>query len=91
MIPIIPLILRLRLLRSPIKWLRRKHPHSGKILLLPVTAAVVAMSSCKEDDTTKQAPPVTVTDTRPVGDGLKVIGFALVGAAVLSVLGKLVK
>jgi hypothetical protein len=32
-----------------------------------------------------------MVDTTPLGDGLKVIGYALVGAAVLGVLGKLVK
>jgi hypothetical protein len=51
----------------------------------------MALSSCNEEGINKQAPPVVVTDTQPVGDGLKVIGFALVGAAVLGVLGKLVK
>lgn len=91
MIPIIPLIQRLRLFRSSIKCLRRQHPQPGKILLLPVTVAVLALSSCKDEDITKHTPPITVTDTQPVGDGLKVIGFALVGAAVLGVLGKLVK
>jgi hypothetical protein len=30
-------------------------------------------------------------DVSPLGDGLKVIGYAVVGAAVLGVLGKLVK
>ena len=90
MIPIIPLILRLRLLRSPIKWLRRKHPHSGKILLLPVTAAVMALSSCNEEPA-KPAPHVTVTDTKPVGEGLTVIGFAIVGATVVVVLGRLLR
>ena len=90
MIPIIPLILRLRLLRSPIKWLRRKHPHSGKILLLPVTAAVMALSSCNEEPA-KPAPHVTVTDTKPVGEGLTVIGFAIIGATVVVVLGRLLR
>ena len=32
-----------------------------------------------------------MVDLSPLGDGLKVIGFAMVGAAVLGVLGKLVK
>jgi hypothetical protein len=30
-----------------------------------------------------------VTDTSPVGDGLKVIGFAMLGAAVVVVLGRM--
>jgi hypothetical protein len=32
-----------------------------------------------------------MVDTTPLGDGLKVIGYAIIGAAVLAVLGKLVK
>jgi hypothetical protein len=32
-----------------------------------------------------------VTDTAPVGDGLKVIGYALLGAAVVGVLGRILK
>ena len=30
-----------------------------------------------------------VTDTKPVGSGLKVIGFAVLGASVVCVLGKM--
>lgn len=32
-----------------------------------------------------------VPDVEPVGEGLKVIGFAIVGAAVLGVVGKLIR
>ena len=59
--------------------------------MLPVAAAFMALSSCNDEEVAKPTPQVTVTDTKPVGEGLKVIGFALVGAAVLGVLGKLVK
>lgn len=54
------------------------------LLLLPIIGCVLACVSCNE-----QGPPVI--DTTPLGDGLKVIGYAVVGAAVLMVLGKLVK
>ncbi len=54
------------------------------LLLLPVIVCALASVSCQE-----QGPPMV--DTTPLGDGLKVIGYALVGAAVLGVLGKLVK
>jgi hypothetical protein len=32
-----------------------------------------------------------VTDTTPVGNGLKVIGYALLGSAVVMVLGSMIK
>ena len=54
------------------------------LLALPLVACVLACASC-----TEQGPPVV--DTSPLGEGLKVIGYAIVGAAVLGVLGKLVK
>jgi len=57
---------------------------------LPVIACVMAVTSCK-DEVTEQAPQVTVTDTRPVGEGLTVVGFALVGAAVVISLGRLLR
>jgi hypothetical protein len=64
--------------------------HSRKLLLLPVACLFIACSSCAENPPVKPPPP-PVTDTRPVGDGLKVIGFALLGAAVVAVLGKMLK
>ena len=90
MIPIIPLILRFRLLRAPLTWLRRQRTHTGKVVLLPIAAAVMALSSCNEEPA-KPAPHVTVTDTKPVGEGLTVIGFAIVGATVVVVLGRLLR
>jgi hypothetical protein len=56
-------------------------------LLLPLAAVLFAASSCKEEPV-KVAPP-PVTDVRPLGDGLKVIGFALLGASVVLTLGRL--
>ena len=38
-----------------------------------------------------QASAGPVTDTAPVGDGLKVIGFAMLGAACVVVLGRLIR
>lgn len=49
-----------------------------------LVACVLASVSCEE-----QRPPLV--DTKPLGDGLRVIAYAVVGAAVLGVLGKLVK
>jgi hypothetical protein len=60
-----------------------------KLLLLPVAGVIFALSSCKDDTPT---PPVSyVTDTAPVGAGLSVIGFSLLGAAVVGVLGRMLK
>ncbi len=58
------------------------------IAAIPAVALALACSSC-EPEPPKPAPPVT--DTRPVGEGLKVIGFAMLGAAVVAVLGRMLK
>jgi hypothetical protein len=64
---------------------RRLAPRDARsLLLLPLTGCLLACVSC-----TDQGPPIV--DTTPLGDGLKVIGYAVVAAAVLAVLGKLVK
>ena len=62
-----------------------------KWFLIPLAglALVFACASCSESPSPKP-PPVPVTDTRPVGEGLKLIGFAVLGAAVVTVLGKLI-
>ena len=54
------------------------------LLILPVIACVLTCVSC-----TDQTQPIV--DVSPIGDGLKLLGYAVVGAAVLGVLGKLVK
>ena len=50
----------------------------------------MALGSCSEAPSKPPPlPTVAVTDTEPVGDGLKVIGFAMLGAAVVVVLGRM--
>ena len=60
---------------------------------MPLATLVVALSivSCSNSDSPPAPPPIPVTDTRPVGEGLKLIGFAVLGAAVVTVLGKLIR
>ena len=57
------------------------------LLLLPVAGLLLTCASCGESS--PQPPPPPVTDTQPVGEGLKVIGFAMLGAAVVGVLGRM--
>ena len=67
----------------------RSQKHSmKKLLLLPVAGVFMACASCGESPSSAPPPP-PVTDTKPVGDGLKVIGFAMLGAAVVVVLGRM--
>lgn len=68
---------------------RRRRNRRRLLLLLPLAGFVLASASCSES--TPEPPPVPVTDTKPVGDGLKVIGYALVGCAVTIVLGSMIK
>lgn len=91
MIHIIPIIRLVRLLRKPIAWLRRRRPLAGNVALLPIAVACLALSACNDKENQKTAPPVTVIETKPVGAGLTVIGFAIVGASVVVVLGRLLR
>lgn len=64
--------------------------HFKKILLLPITGVLVALGSCNDDDA-KQPSQIIVTDSKETGEGLAIIGFAIVGAAVVIVLGRLLR
>lgn len=67
----------------------RSNLPSTRALALPALAAcVLATSACTEEEPPPRQPTI-VTDTRPVGQGLKVIGFAMLGAAVVAVLGRI--
>jgi hypothetical protein len=59
------------------------------LLLLCPFAACLSLASCNEETPAVRPPPVT--DTKPLGDGLKVIGFALIGASVVVTLGRLLR
>ncbi len=59
-------------------------------ILLPGLALILACASCSESPSPKP-PPVPVTDTRPVGEGLKVLAYALLGASCVIVLGRLIR
>jgi len=66
---------------------RRDKSRRLKTLLL-LLGCLMAVGAC-QDAPPPKPPPVPVTDTRPVGKGLEVIGYALLGAAVVVVLGRL--
>jgi hypothetical protein len=70
----------------------RRFPNR-KWFLIPLAGLILALAlvSCSGGDSPPKPPPVPVTDTRPVGEGLKLIGFAVLGAAVVTVLGKLIR
>jgi hypothetical protein len=61
--------------------------------LLPAALACACclFASCDREAPADEPEPVRVTDTEPVGDGLKVIGFALLGAAVVTAIGRLAR
>ncbi len=71
---------------------RRRSPHQKSFLIaLAGLVAVFACASCSVAPSPAPPPQVPVTDTQPVGDGLKVIGFAMLGAACVVVLGRLIR
>ena len=79
------------------RFIQNHPPSSGprrrpikSLLLLPAAGCFMPLGSCSEAPSKPPPPPtVAVTDTAPVGDGLKVIGFAMLGAAVVVVLGRM--
>ena len=76
----------------------RKHPSFRrgnkrawrKLVLVPAAGCVMALGSCEQSHSSPP-PQVPITDTIPIGDGLKVIAFAVLGVGVLGVLGRLLK
>lgn len=71
-------------------WRSRSRPYRKPFLTsLALAGLLLTCVSCSES---KPTPPrVPVTDTAPIGAGLKVIGFAMLGAAVVGVLGRMLK
>jgi hypothetical protein len=66
------------------KCYRLRQRAGRSLLLLPLAGCVLACVSC-----TDQSQPIV--DLTPLASALRVIAYAVVGAAVLSVLGKLIK
>ena len=68
----------------------RRRSHHRKWLILSLASLILALGlgSCSGGSSSHHPP---VTDTRPVGEGLKVIGFAMLGASVVMVLGKILR
>ena len=71
---------------DPVSGRRDKSRRRKTLLLLPLLGCPMAVGACQD------APPPSLRPcrrTRPVGTGLEVIGCALLGAAVVAVLGRL--
>lgn len=62
-----------------------QHHVSKSLLILPIIMCALTGVSCSEETS---SPLVDVT---PLGDGLRVLAYAVVGLGVLGVLGKIVK
>ncbi|QTN31185.1 hypothetical protein HZ994_02195 [Akkermansiaceae bacterium] len=76
---------------QPMLRTHRRFPNR-KWFLIPLAgfALVLALASCSEP--APKPPPIPVTtNTEPVGEGLKVIAFAMLGASVVVVLGKMIR
>ena len=59
--------------------------------LLLCCAFAGLLASCGSSPAPKPPPPPPPANLEPVGDGLSVIGFALVSAAVVLVLGRMLQ
>lgn len=69
---------------------RRRRHRCRLLLLLPLAGLVLALASCSEGSP-PEPPAVPVTDTAPVGRGLHAVSYAILGAAVVLVLGRLIR
>jgi hypothetical protein len=69
--------------------IRSRRLHGAWLLLGSASQAAATANGHRHCQRSPSLPTVTVTDTEPVGDGLKVIGFAMLGAAVVVVLGRM--
>ena len=73
-------------------WLRPQRRSNRKWFPISLAgiALVLALTSCT-DESSAAPPPISITDTKPVGEGLKVVGYALLGASVVIVMGRLIR
>ena len=72
-------------------WLLTRSLTNTKVIkhLVQVSLLGFVFSSISCNEASQPPPAAPVTDTEPVGSGLKVIGFAVLGASVVCVLGKM--
>lgn len=63
-----------------------------KWFLIPLAGLVLALActSCSESSPPKPLA-VPVTDTAPIGRGIQVLGYSVLGAACVMALGKLIR
>lgn len=60
------------------------------LLLSSAIAAVLSSSGCNPAPPAETVP-VAVTDTEPLGEGIKTLAYALLGASVVLTLGRLLR
>lgn len=57
---------------------------------LPLVS-ILLLGGCSSTQQPAETAPVVVTDTEPVGDGLKTLAYAFLGASVVLTLGRLLR
>jgi hypothetical protein len=62
-----------------------------RFLLLPGCLAVLLLASSCSEPTSRSCPAPSVTDTKPLGDGIKTLAYAFLGASVVLTLGRLLR
>ncbi len=60
-------------------------------LLAACLAVPLLVGGCSEPSTEPPTPVPVVTDTEPLGDGLKTLAYAFLGASVVITLGRLLR
>lgn len=60
-------------------------------LLAACLALPLLTSGCSEPLPESPSPKAAVTDTAPLGDGIKTLAYALLGASIVVTLGRLLR
>jgi len=70
-------------------WLRPRRQTNRKHFLIPLAGLFLACSSCSSPKA--EPPPTPIVETKPIGDGLKLIGWAVLGGTIVLVLGSMIR
>ena len=72
-------------------WLRPRRRSRRKLILISLAGIAMALSLASCSSSYSDPPPPRVTDTQPIGKGLSIIGYSILGGMLVFVFGSMVK
>ncbi|MGB6222606.1 hypothetical protein [Haloferula sp.] len=72
-------------------WLRLRRRSNRKPFLISLAGLALVLSCASCTSTYTEPAPIPVTDTEPIGKGLSIIGYSILGGMVVLVLGSIIK